>query len=229
MALVSEGDLQGHLRVAFPTAAQPTITSLLGDVRRRAFRPGETVPEPSSAARWSNYLVVAGQVAVLQSADDGRQAVLHVGAPGRFFGLPPEDVLPSPLTLVGLTAGGVASWTDEVVAPLASSDVGFASDLLAHASLWIMALIRRVQVMTFDSALQRLANTFLDHGDLTLDAAHPALTRPQLAEVLGASREMTSRVITQLEATGAIARVGRSGIVMLDLERLRQATRHGDD
>ena len=92
-----------------------------------------------------------------------------------------------------------------------------------------MALIRRVEVMTFDSALQRLANTFLDHGDLTLDAAHPALTRPQLAVVLGASREMTSRVITQLEATGAIARVGRSGIVMLDLERLRQATRHADD
>lgn len=229
MVVLSEGDLQDHLRVAFPTAAHATMMSLLADVRRRAFRPGETVPAPRTAARWSNYLVVEGQVAVLQSADDGRQAVLHVGAPGRFFGLPPEDVLPSPLTLVGLTAGGVASWSEEAVTPLARNDVGFAADLLSHASLWIMALIRRVEVMTFDSALQRLANTFLDHGDLTLDAAHPALTRPQLAEVLGASREMTSRVITQLEATGAIARVGRSGIVMLDLDRLRQATRHGDD
>lgn len=212
--------------MAFPTAAAATVDSLLAAADQRGILPGESVPDVGGPGGWSNYLVIGGQVGIVQSSEDGRQAVVHVGGPDWFFGLPPEEELPAPLSVVGLTDARTMAWGSDTLGPHARTDIGLATDLLGHAGRWIMFLTRRVEVMTFDSALQRLAAAMLDHGDLNFDATRPTLSRSQLATLLGASREMTSRAISQLEAQGAIARVGRSGIVLLDAQRLRDATRH---
>ena len=51
----------------------------------------------------------------------------------------------------------------------------------------------------------------------------PLLSRPQLADLAGTSREMAGRVIRDFEQRGLIARVGGTGLVLLDPVGLRAA------
>jgi len=219
---LARDDVLEHLREVLPRASPATIDRLFNSAQVHAFAPGEVVGL-ADGTDWTSFLVLEGQAAVLQSNDDGRQAIVHVAASGEFISVPPGSHLPVPLELVGLTGGGLAAWYGGPIHHAIDGDDGLSLDLLAHLLQWVSVLLRRVEVMTFDSALQRLAQTLLDHSDLALDRDHPSLTRPQLAAVLGTSREMASRVLTQLEAAGAIQRVGRSGIVLLDRQAVRRA------
>ena len=75
--------------------------------------------------------------------------------------------------------------------------------------------------MTFDTVSKRLAMILWMRRDLLFHARRPLLSRPQLADLAGTSREMTGRVIRDLEQRGLIARVGGTGLVLIDPAGLR--------
>ena len=75
--------------------------------------------------------------------------------------------------------------------------------------------------MTFDSVSRRLARILWVQRDLLFDRDRPLLSRPELADLAGATREMTGRVIRDFERRGLVARRGRSGLVLLDPTGLR--------
>jgi CRP-like cAMP-binding protein len=51
----------------------------------------------------------------------------------------------------------------------------------------------------------------------------PVLTRAHLPSLVGTSREMTARVLRELEREGVVLRVGRSGLRLLSREGLYEA------
>ena len=69
------------------------------------------------------------------------------------------------------------------------------------------------------NARRRVIRVLLRHRDLFF--GEPAvLTRAELPGLVGTSREMTGRVLRELEREGLIARVGRRGLRLLRPDRL---------
>ena len=72
------------------------------------------------------------------------------------------------------------------------------------------------------SSRQRVIQVLARYLDLFF--GEPAvLSRSHLPSMVGTSREMTSRVIRQLEGEGMVARVGRNGLQLLAPARLHEA------
>jgi CRP-like cAMP-binding protein len=66
---------------------------------------------------------------------------------------------------------------------------------------------------------RRVVGVLLRHRDLFFGDP-PVLSRAHLPGLVGTSREMTGRVLRQLEREGTVARVGRTGLRLLDPARL---------
>ncbi len=87
---------------------------------------------------------------------------------------------------------------------------------------FIVDITERLDEFVHQSSRQRVVRVLARYGDLFF--GQPAvLSRSHLPSLVGTSREMTSRVIRQLEREGMVARVGRNGLQLLAPERLHDA------
>jgi CRP-like cAMP-binding protein len=123
--------------------------------------------------------------------------------------------------LVGLDEGAIALWPGDLVMSLARVDAGLALDLLEHTLSSTARLLERLDRQSFDSVSRRLACVLWEDQALLFDQRRPLLSRPELADLAGATREMIDRVLRDFERRAIVARTGRSGLLLLDREGLR--------
>jgi CRP-like cAMP-binding protein len=90
---------------------------------------------------------------------------------------------------------------------------------------YIVGISSRLDRFIHQDARQRLLRVLAEYEDLFF-ADPPVLSRAHLPGLVGTSREMTGRVIRDLERERVIARVGTRGLRLLSPSRLRQAVRH---
>jgi len=196
-----------------------TRAALVRQARFRSFQRHEHVAhqglEPSLA------LVVSGHLGVWRSDPSGQRQMIRIAHPGDIVSVLVLRRHPTaPADLVGLDRGIVALWPGALVMALARTDAGLAIDLLQHALTSAARLLERLERMSFDSVSRRLAGVLWRERVLLFDPVRPLLSRPELADLAGATREMTDRVIRSFEAQSTIRRVGRSGLVLEDAAKL---------
>jgi CRP/FNR family cyclic AMP-dependent transcriptional regulator len=179
--------------------------------RARRFRAGAVVIQEGDEDS-TLYVVVSGRLRAFVDNPDGRELTLAVHGPGDVVGEMALD-------------GGPRSAT--VVATEACECVAVDRDTLLKAigecpelALWLLArVIRRARLATETARslalmdvygrlarlLQSLAVVQPDGSRMT---AEP-MTQQEFAAIVGASREMVSRVLKDLETAGCIQRAGR--------------------
>lgn len=201
-----------------PEASAESRAALARHAQLRAFSRHEQIVsqgyEPVVA------LVVSGHLGGWRSDPDGRQQMIRIVEPGGLINLVALRRGPAWVDLVGLDHGLVAVWPGDLVLSLARRDAGLGVDLLRHAIAGTERLVQRVDRMTFDSVTKRLARILWAQREL-LFRERPLLSRPQLADLAGATREMTGRVIRDLERRDIVRRTGRTGLVLVDPDALR--------
>lgn len=165
-------------------------------------------------------LCVRGHLGGWRSDPEGKQHMIRIAEPNDLLSLAALRSGPSPIDLVGLDTGLVAVWPGDLPLALARRDAGLGVDLLGHAIAGTQRLAQRVDRMTFDSVTQRLARILWTQQKL-LFGERPLLSRPELADLAGATREMTGRVIRDFERRGILHRVGPTGLELRDPEALR--------
>lgn len=165
-------------------------------------------------------LVVAGHLGGWRSDPDGQRHMVRITGPDALVNVVAMDGVPSVVDLVGLDDGVVALWPGELILRLARADAGFGLDLLRLALAGADILLQRIDRMTFDSVARRLARILWTEREL-LFGPRPLLSRPELADLAGATREMTGRVIRDFERRGLLARRGSGGLVLVDAAALR--------
>lgn len=151
------------------------------------------------------YIVVSGSLKVYVNGDDGRQVTLNWLEPGDYFGE------------LALIDGEARSASVVTLAPTelqVISQQDFHHFLQAHqqASLALMrALVRRIRVLTGsvrDLALLdvygRVATLLQARANAESGCIEPKLTHQEIADVVGASREMVSRIMRELALGGYI-------------------------
>ncbi|MGX7894733.1 Crp/Fnr family transcriptional regulator [Tsuneonella sp. HG222] len=195
--------------------------------RTRTFRRGETVfaaGEPSTNCA----TLVSGALKISATDEDGSERILALVHPAGFVG---ELFAP-------FAAHDITALTDSKVCLFAQADLDRA--VQDHPAL-ARALLRRTQedlhesrrmleLTSRRSAEERVGNLLLALARAASDSpCHPAgtfelpLTRGEMASLLGLTIETVSRMLSALEADGAIRKRGARGIELLDPARLGAA------
>ena len=222
------GNVQDHrptletvLTAALPGIADRSRVALIRQARVRPFRRHEHVLSQSHDPLLT--LVLDGHLGAWRSDADGHRQMITIAGPGELVGVFSLQPGAPSVDLVGLNRGTAALWPGDLVMALARTDAGLAVGLLAHALRGTARLLNRLEHVTFDNVSRRLAAILWMRRELLFHARRPLLSRPQLADLAGTSREMAGRVIRDFEQRGLIARVGGTGLVLLDPVGLRAA------
>jgi CRP-like cAMP-binding protein len=165
-------------------------------------------------------LCVRGHLGGWRSDAGGKQHMIRIIGPEDLLSLAALRGGPSPVDLVGLDSGMIAAWPGDLLLGLARGDAGLGIDLLDHAIAGSRRLAERLDRITFDSVTRRLARILWMQREL-LFGERPLLSRPELADLAGATREMTGRVIRDLERRRIVRRVGPTGLELRDAAALR--------
>jgi CRP-like cAMP-binding protein len=162
-------------------------------------------------------LVVRGHVGVWRSDSSGKRRMIRIAHRGDLVSLQVLRNTPAAAeNLVGLDAGLVALWPGDLVSSLAAIDAGLTMDLLERTLTGTARILERLDRGDFDIVAGRLARILWQEQGLLFDTTRPLLSRRELADLSGGTREMVTRVLRDMEGHAIVARVGRSSLTLLN-------------
>ena len=210
-------EIRGLIELALPACRRETSRFLAetAHVRRvhteeRIFRQGEPIPLT---------LVLRGYGAYRRTTVDGQQLTVDIASPGDLFGFSSIASTHSSIDLVALTDCEVALWRGPEIRRLAATDPAFALAVIDRMALYLNMITSKVDGFLHQNARRRVVRVLDRHRDLFF--ATPAiLSRAHLPSLVGTSREMTGRVLRELEREGTVARMGRTGLRLVRPDRL---------
>jgi CRP/FNR family cyclic AMP-dependent transcriptional regulator len=202
------------LFVSFPEDQLRALTTL---VSRRSAPRGTTIMAGGDATD-SLYIVLSGRLKVMMSDSDGKEVILSILGPGEFFGeMGLIDDEPRSASVVSIEACEL----------LAISKRDFKKCLVENnemAMAVMRGLVRRLREADRKIGSLALLDVYGRVARLLLDMAENVngekivtkrLPKQDIAKMIGASREMVSRVMKDLQTGGYIEMRG-SNIVLRD-------------
>ncbi len=176
------------------------------------------------------FIVKAGRVSLYRLAAGGRRLTLAILGPGGVFGQMPlvgqrmgqgyaETLEPSVLCLMSEQDVREMLLTDPRIAGRITEGLG---RRLAEVEQRLADTVLKSAPQRVAAVLLRLSSAPAAPGLLRARPAEVRLTHEQLAELVGTTRETTSKVLGDLKDAGAV-RLRRGGVVVLDRSRLQAA------
>jgi CRP/FNR family transcriptional regulator, cyclic AMP receptor protein len=215
---ISEIRTDRLLKARFPHADSETlrILSLAAQIRAHiandvVHRQGDDVPL---------RLVLDGFGAARRMSVDGRELVVAVLRRGDLIGFLGLASLPAASDFVALTDFKSAEWSSDRIRSLATADPGLAVDLVESSAAALAMITQRLDGLIYQNSRTRVARVLADYRDLFFESP-PVLLRSHLPSLVGTSREMTGRVLRQLERERIVSRTGH-GLVLLSAKKLQR-------
>jgi CRP/FNR family cyclic AMP-dependent transcriptional regulator len=194
-----------------------TVRALVETARRRFLHPGDTIYSQGEPVPLT--LIVQGYGAARRTTASGQEIVSGVAPAGQLFGWSGLASVPSSVELLALTDCEVAQWPGPEVRALAAADTALAFAAIDSMVASLHATVERIEGFLHQDARRRVLRVLASHRELFF--GQPAvLSRTHLPGLVGTSREMTGRVLRQLEREGTIERFGRTGLRLLRPDRL---------
>jgi CRP-like cAMP-binding protein len=160
-------------------------------------------------------LVVDGYAAFRRTTLEGQQLITQIVRPGEMYGMISIAGSLAAADLLALTECVVAAWQGSSVRELAANDPRLALDVIDRLASLLTTITERLDGFLHQDARRRVIRVLAHDRDLFFGDP-PILPRTHLPALVGTTREMTSRVLRALEREGSIARVGRTGLQLLD-------------
>jgi len=167
----------------------------------------------------SMYVVVDGRVKIYVSDTEGKELVLDTLSPGEFFGeLALIDGSPRSATVVTTAETTISKMHKTDFDRCLKASPSIAINLLKILSKRIRVLNENIKDLALLDVYGRVARTILRlaherNGVLLTDP----ITQQELANMVGASREMVSRVIKTLKSEGFISISGKQITILSTL------------
>ncbi len=161
------------------------------------------------------YLVLEGRLRVYRTQEDGKEIALGGLAKGDYFGeLALLDPAPRSASVMALQASRLALLPRGHILQCLDQQPELARNLLTS----LAARFRTLTVWMTDLAsldvYGRVARFLLDHArDQDGEQVTEPMTQQELAQHIGASREMVSRIFKELRAGGYISLRGRQVVI----------------
>jgi CRP-like cAMP-binding protein len=214
---VDAPDLLPLIARALPNGRADSHAVLADRARTVAMRPGDSIFRQGEPIPLT--LVIAGYGAFRRTTVGGQQVVVGLANPGDLVGFGSAVALYTTVEMIALNAASMAMWPPGTLRRLVLDDAGIGLDVIDRMAEFLNVLTAKVDGFLHQDARQRVVRILVRHHALFF--SEPAvLTRSHLPGLVGTSREMTGRVLRQLEREGLIARVGRNGLRLLEPDAL---------
>lgn len=214
---IEHEELRRSIARALPGATAETSRKMADTARVRRFSRDQTIFRQGDPIPLT--LVVRGYGALRRTTVDGRPLIIGVANPGHMYGLSSLSAARSPADLLALTDSDTATWAGPDIRALATTDPGLALAVIDGLSYFLTTLTGIVDGFLHQDARRRVVRILARHRELFFDDP-PILSRSQLPSLVGTSREMTGRVLRELEREGTVKRVGPTGLRLLRPEQL---------
>jgi CRP/FNR family cyclic AMP-dependent transcriptional regulator len=205
------------LERALPGSAPATIRRLAQTADVQRLRPDDMMFRQGEPVRLT--LVIRGYGAYRRTTIEGQQVMTGIAAPGDLIGLTSISATRSSIDLMALTMCDAAIWTGPQIRELVAADPGFALDVIDKLASFLTILTMKVDGFLHQDARRRVVRILARHRDVFF-ADPPVVSRAILPGLVGTSREMTGRVLRELEREQTVLRVGRTGLRLLRPDQL---------
>jgi len=153
------------------------------------------------------YIIVSGKAKVYVSDEEGKELVLDSLGPGDFFGeLALIDGAPRSATVMTTDKSMLLKINQRDFSHYLQSTPGVALNVLQELARRVRGVNEHIRDLALLDVYGRVARTLLRLAKETDDGLiTDAITQQEIANMVGASREMVSRVLNNLKADGYIS------------------------
>lgn len=196
----------------FAMLPEDQLTMLATLVRRKRFSRGATIID-ADAVTDSLYVVISGRLKVIIGDKAGREIILATLGPGEYFGemVPIEDNTRS-AGVIAIEPRDLLMLSKRVFRKCLQDNFEMAMTMLRCAIRRLREADRKIGRLAPMDVYGRVAGQLMEMSE-TIDGQHviaQKVVKQHVAERVGASREMVSRVMKNLQASGFIEVRGKS-------------------
>jgi CRP-like cAMP-binding protein len=206
-------DIESTIAGSLPGISPASTRSLAEQGRIRIARGGEMIFRQGEEVPL--ILLLRGYGGFRRTTVDGQQVTVGVAYPREIFGLTSASATISSVELIALTDIEAMMWRGEVLRRLIAEDPGLALQVVDRLALFLNILTEKVDGFLHQDARRRVIRILARHRDLFFGDP-PVLSRTHLPGLVGTSREMTGRVLRELERERIVMRIGRTGLQLLE-------------
>jgi CRP/FNR family cyclic AMP-dependent transcriptional regulator len=191
------------LFISFPEDYLRTLATVV----TRKSAPRSTTIMASGDAIDSLYMILSGRLKVMMSDSDGKEVILSILGVGEFFGeMGLIDDSPRSASVVAIEACELLSITKRDFKKCLAENFEMAMAVMRGLVRRLREADRKIGSLALLDVYGRVARTLLDMSEMEgeVKIIRNKVSRQDLAKVVGASREMVSRVMKDLEERGII-------------------------
>jgi CRP/FNR family cyclic AMP-dependent transcriptional regulator len=200
----------------FSSLTEAQLEGVAAGSARRSYPRGRTIVAEGEASQ-SMYILLAGRAKVQRSDSEGKEVILAVIGSGEFFG---------EMSLIDDAPRSASVITLETCEFMAVGKDIFKTILMQSPELCMAVmrgLVRRlreadmkIETLALLDVYGRVARVLLDFSELVNGerVVRNKLPRQEIAKMIGASREMVSRVMKGLEIDGYIVPMAGGQLVL---------------
>jgi CRP/FNR family cyclic AMP-dependent transcriptional regulator len=180
------------------------IEQLARVVVRRSVAKGRTVLVAGDTTH-SLYLILSGRTKVQMSDSEGKEVILAVLGPGEFFGeMGLIDDQPRSATIVTLEACEFLTINKEDFRLCLAANAEMSMLIMRALVKRLREADRKIESLALLDVYGRVARVLLEFSEIKdgVRVLRDKLPRQDVAKMIGASREMVSRVMKGLETDG---------------------------
>jgi CRP/FNR family cyclic AMP-dependent transcriptional regulator len=196
----------------FAILPEAQLAELASLVKRKSFARGATVITAGEVTD-SLYVVISGRLKVTISNDSGREIILSVLGRGEYFGeMVPIDDSPRSASVIALMPSELLVLGKKEFRKCMADNFEMAMAVMRCLVQRLREADRKIESLALTDVHARVARLLLDMSE-TVDGQHVVtqkIVKQDVAKMIGASREMVSRVMKDLQVKGFIEVRGTS-------------------
>lgn len=190
----------------FAVLDEAQVTSLAGVMVRRSFPKNRTVMQAGDPTD-SLYIIISGRIKVQMADDEGKEVILAALGPGEFFGeMGLIDDEPRAASVVTTESCEFVVITKDDFNALLKDNFDLAMVIMRGVVKRLREADRKIESLALLDVYGRVARVLIEYSEVVdgLKIVKNKLPRQDIAKMIGASREMVSRVMKGLEVGGFI-------------------------
>jgi CRP/FNR family cyclic AMP-dependent transcriptional regulator len=192
------------------------LSTLAAASVRRSFPKGRTIVAEGEPSQ-SLYILLSGRAKVQRSDAEGKEVILAMLGPGEFFGeMSLIDDAPRSASVITVESCDFMAIQKDSFKAMLSQSSDMAMQIMRGLVKRLREADKKIETLALLDVYGRVARVLLDFSELVGGerVVKGKLPRQEIAKMIGASREMVSRVMKGLETDGYIIPMPEGKLVL---------------
>lgn len=209
----------------FKSLSEEGLDAVLAQAQSSRLQEGEFAFRQGDIAE-RFFLLLHGQLKVMQTTPDGEQIVVRYVSPGEIFGIAHAMGRPDyPATAIAVKESLLLAWPSAVWGPLMQGNANLAANALQTVGRRLQDAHSRIKELSTEEVEQRVARALLRLVDQSGRATDGGIlidfpiTRQDIAEMTGTTLHTVSRLMSAWKERGLVDS-GRRRITVCDMNEL---------